>query len=225
MAYDKTSAVLNKMKKIAPKVQPAIASNFVLPNHNAGRTPVRDGDLANKAYVDAAAPTTDSITLLNGETITNTVDGEITFTGVGGSARSITFDLQGDDASFPLIKDSTGTIKFGSGIRLNNGKSLRFSNSGFDFTGTIAADNDGTYINGGRDIELNAGNTYEIDLNINDVNVVNVDADGVEVTGSISATTGVTVGNAPATPAAGTIEWNGTNFRGYNGTSWVNLDN
>ena len=27
------------------------------------------------------------------------------------------------------------------------------------------------------------------------------------------------------TPVAGAIEWDGTNFRGYNGTSWVNLDN
>jgi hypothetical protein len=37
---------------------------------------------------------------------------------------------------------------------------------------------------------------------------------------------GVVLGAAlAATPAAGTIQWNGTNFQGFNGTAWVNLDN
>jgi hypothetical protein len=45
----------------------------------------------------------------------------------------------------------------------------------------------------------------------------------IKGSGDIQTVAGLKIGAYGQTPTAGAIEWNGTNFRGYNGSSWVNF--
>lgn len=142
--------------------------------------------------------------------------------GVGTTAPASRLHIQGSDIDLPhltLTNFTTGNILNPISTRISFNGFLNTERARISALDVAQNSNRGALTFGTQDNNGSVTEKMRITHNGN-VGILTTDPQAeLDVNGAIK------VGNTAATPVAGMIRFDGTNFQGYNGTTWVQLNN